>query len=66
MENKVLKILQIMNILAKNLGILGAESPAGCSGCQRLQQPTTATGAVKEPYSGRAAAAVLLRRTLNW
>ena len=59
-----------MSILAKNLGIQGAGSPAAaegrCSGCPRLQRPTTATGAVKEPYSGRAAAAVLLRRTLNW
>ena len=59
-----------MFILAKNLGIQGAGSPAAaegrCSGCQRSQRPTTATGAVKEPYRGRAAAAVLLRSTLKW
>ena len=62
--------LRHMTILAKNLGIQGAGSPAAaegrCSGCQRSQRPTTATGAVKEPYRGRAAAAVLLRSTLIW
>ena len=69
-SNLVCKPYLGTNILAKNLGIQGAGSPAAaegrCSGCQRSQRPTTATGAVKEPYRGRAAAAVLLRSTLIW
>merc|ERR1712102_34955 len=51
--------VKVKIILAKNLRIQGAGSPAAaegrCSGCPRLQRPTTATGAVRTlqwPRSG--------------